>query len=202
MDGVVISATLTVDVGHALGVGDRIVWVREANVGGSQLATENITVYTIANFVSSKQTQWNRSGSQGSLGYPKDQYNYNLLMTDLSTKYAELAGVSPKEFKKLLRTLAHTESGMKIINGSFNKGKYRGDTHLGKEGSFGVFHVRWGYYKPGAVNDFNRSHGTKHSWKDIAGNPYLSAEIGAWYYATLLKQNTNPAAEYGAYNVG
>ena len=110
--------------------------------------------------------------------------------------------MAPKVFKKLLRTLPHTESGMKIINGSFNKGKYRGDTHLGKEGSFGVFHVRWGYYKPGAVNDFNRSHGTKHSWKDIAGNPYLSAEIGAWYYATLLKQNTNPAAAYGAYNGG
>ena len=171
-------------------------------VDGKKVAGISEDEDEIANFVSSKQTQWNRSGSQGSLGYPKDQYNYNLLMTDLSTKYAELAGVSPNEFKKLLRTLAHTESGMKIINGSFNKGKYRGDTHLGKEGSFGVFHVRWGYYKPGAVNDFNKSHGTNHSWKEIAGNPYLSAEIGAWYYAKLLKQHTNPAAAYGAYNGG
>jgi len=157
----------------------------------------------IKDFVTSKELEWVKPMSPGAYGRPATVEGYDRLMASLANKYASFAGVSPNEFKKLLKTLAHSESGMISLNGKYNKGYYRGDKHLGKEGSFGAFHVRWGHYKPGAVNEYNNAHGTTYSWKDIAGKPGVSADIGAWFYAKLLKDTEgNYANAYGIYNGG
>jgi len=126
-------------------------------------------------------------------GAPSTQENYEELMRSLSIQ----SGVPIK----LLKTLGATESLVSPSN--LTKWKYRGDQHMGKEGSFGIFHVRWGIAQPGAVNDFNIRHGTKYTWRTVATDPLKAATIGAWYFSFLLKKyKGNVIDTYAHYTSG
>lgn len=137
----------------------------------------------IKNVVNSTTKTW---------GAPSTQENYEALMVDLAQK----SGVDIK----LLKTLGATES--QVSPNNLTKWKYRGDQSFGKEGSFGIFHVRWGIHKPGAVNDYNNEFDTKHTWRSIATDPYLAATIGAWYFKTLLDRYNNVSDAYAHYTSG
>lgn len=137
----------------------------------------------IKNVVNSTTKTW---------GAPSTQENYEALMVDLAQK----SGVDIK----LLKTLGATES--QVSPNNLTKWKYRGDQSFGKEGSFGIFHVRWGIHKPGAVNDYNNEFDTKHTWRSIATDPHLAATIGAWYFKTLLDRYNNVSDAYAHYTSG
>tara|TARA_A100001037_G_scaffold170846_1_gene153456 strand:+ start:714 stop:3269 length:2556 start_codon:yes stop_codon:yes gene_type:complete len=125
-------------------------------------------------------------------GAPNTKENYEALMIDLAQK----SGVDIK----LLKTLGATES--QVSPNNLTKWKYRGDQNMGKEGSFGIFHVRWGITYPGAVNDYNNEFDTKHTWRSIATDPFLAATIGAWYFKTLLDRYNNVSDAYAHYTSG
>tara|TARA_B100000949_G_scaffold71281_1_gene63490 strand:+ start:3408 stop:6698 length:3291 start_codon:yes stop_codon:yes gene_type:complete len=122
-----------------------------------------------------------------SAGWPTTAQKFETIITDLSTKY----DIDPN----LLKALSEKESGSSTKN-KWKQGKFKGDTDLGVEGAWGLFHVRKGddtgdEWNPAGVDDYNVRNSTTYQWDQVASDPYLAANIGAALFSVYYKENTD-----------
>jgi hypothetical protein len=160
----------------------------------------------------------NVNGMLDTKGAPTTTENYETVLKELADRY----GMDVE----LIKTLARTESGVYIcrkercttrVRGedkTVGKGELtfydmRGDTDLGRAGSFGMMHVRSGATdgKIASVEAWNEAFPPerdedKITWEDISTNAYLAATIGTWYFSDLYNKHGGKEGDKKALEAG